>query len=100
MTRRVEPIPAEAVGKWVEVSGRVTLGEAPSLDALGARHRALQDELAEVREQIADAIRAERAHGATYVELMNRSGYTSIETIRQIVNPGAREKVNRDRRTA
>ena len=70
------------------------------LDALGARHRALQDELADVRADLADAIRAERGRGATYVDLMNRSGYSSIETIRQIVNPGAREKANRGRRAA
>lgn len=70
------------------------------LDTLGARHRALQDELLEVRAELVDAIRAERERGTTYVELMNRSGYTSIETIRQIVNPDAREKANQDRRAA
>lgn len=68
------------------------------LDTLGKRHRRLQTELAEVREQLADAIRAERATGATYVDLMNRSGYTSIETVRQIVNPSARETINAGRR--
>lgn len=71
-----------------------------NLDALGQRHRQLQDELAEVREALADEIRDERATGATLVQLMNRSGYSSIETIRQILNPSIRQKVNQDRRTA
>lgn len=70
------------------------------LDALGTRHRALQEELAALRAELTDAIRAERERGATYVDLMNRSGYQSVETIRQIVNPGARDKANRDRRAA
>jgi len=68
------------------------------LDTLGRRHRKLQAELDEVRAALADAIRAEKAAGATYVELMNRSGYTSTETIRQILHPDARERANRSRR--
>ena len=69
-----------------------------NLDTLGKRHRQLQDELAEVRDALAGEIRTEREHGATLVQLMNRSGYSSIETIRQILNPQIREKVNQDRR--
>lgn len=71
-----------------------------NLDTLGTRHRQLQDELAEVRDRLAEEIRTERLHGATLVQLMNRSGYSSIETIRQILDPNIRDKVNRDRRTA
>lgn len=71
-----------------------------NLDDLGARHRELQDELDDVREALAGEIRAERGDGATLVELMNRSGYKSIETIRQILDPKIREKVNHDRRSA
>jgi hypothetical protein len=68
------------------------------LDTLGRRHRKLVADLAELREQLADAMRTDREAGATYVDLMNRSGYTSIETVRQIVKPGARETVNAGRR--
>lgn len=71
-----------------------------NLDSLGHRHRQLQDELAEVRDALVDEIRTEREHGATLVQLMNRSGYSSIETIRQILNPQIREKVNQDRRSS
>lgn len=71
-----------------------------TLDQLGARHRKLLADLADVRSALAEAIPAERAKGATYVDLMNRSGYTSIETIRQIVDPKARDKANRVRRSA
>jgi hypothetical protein len=68
------------------------------LDILGRRHRKLQADLAALRADLADAIRRERLTGATYVDLMNRSGYTSTETIRQILKPGARDEINRGRR--
>ena len=71
-----------------------------TLDQLGTRHRKLLAALAEVRAALSEAIPAERAKGATYVDLMNRSGYTSIETIRQIVDPKARDKANKVRRSA
>lgn len=70
------------------------------LDQLGQRHRELQAELAAIREKLAPAIREERGKGATYVELMTRSGYSSIETIRNILDPNTRDRNNRARRTA
>jgi hypothetical protein len=68
------------------------------LDTLGRRHRKLLAELDALQERLADAIRAERAAGATYADLMARSGYRSVEAIRLIVKPGARESANRRRR--
>jgi hypothetical protein len=70
------------------------------LDQLGRRHAKLQAELAALRTDLAAAIRAERAAGATYQELLQRSGYSSIETIRQIIKPSAREDANRARRAS
>lgn len=69
------------------------------IDQLGRRHRKLLADLAALRVELADAIRTEKAAGATYADLMMRSGYTSIETIRQIVDPGKRDEINRRRRT-
>jgi hypothetical protein len=59
----------------------------------------MQADLDDLRTQLAEAIRNERAAGATYADLMQRSGYASMETIRQIVKPKARETANRRRRT-
>lgn len=68
------------------------------LDTLGRRHRKMQADLDELRAELAAAIRAEREAGATYADLMQRSGYSSMETIRQIVKPSARDTANRRRR--
>lgn len=68
------------------------------LDTLGRKHKRLQDELEEIREQLADAIRAEAENGATWMELANRSGYKSTETIRRILRPEARDATNEARR--
>lgn len=68
------------------------------LDTLGRRHRKMQADLEDLRAELATAIRAERADGATYADLMQRSGYSSMETIRQIVKPTARETANKRRR--
>lgn len=68
------------------------------IDQLGRRHRKLLADLAALRVELAEAIRAERLAGATYADLMTRSGYTSIETIRQIVAPEKRDEINRRRR--
>jgi hypothetical protein len=68
------------------------------LDALGRRHARLQEQLAEVRSKLAPAIRAERKKGAKLQELLRRSGYHSLEAIRQIIDPRRRERFNRRRR--
>lgn len=70
----------------------------PDLDQLGKQHRKLLADLEALKPLLADAIREERDAGATYVDLMQRSGYRSIEVIRQILNPQARDKVNKERR--
>jgi hypothetical protein len=72
--------------------------EDMNLDQLGRRHRKLEDDLKAVREALAPAIRAERAAGASYADLLNRSGYRSIETIRQITKPDQRDAANSHRR--
>lgn len=68
------------------------------LDALGRKHKRLLSELEEVRNQLAEAIRAEAVAGATWMELARRAGYNSTETIRRILHPETREAVNRARR--
>ena len=68
------------------------------LDTLGARHRQLLEDLDKLKPLLADAIRAERAKGATYVALLARSGYRSIEGIKQVIDPDRRSKMNQDRR--
>lgn len=73
------------------------------LDTLGAEHRRLLEALKQLTPKLADAIRAERAKGgpgATYAALMARSGYRSIEGIKQIIDPDRRDKMNQDRRGA
>jgi len=74
-----------------------------TLDELGRLHVELVQTLDKVREMLGLAMRHERDNGATYAELMKRSGYRSVEQVRQIVKPGARaqvrarEKARRDR---
>lgn len=71
------------------------------LDTLGAQHRQLLEDLDKLKPLLADAIRAERVKGgpgSTYVALLARSGYRSIEGIKQIIDPGRRDKMNKDRR--
>jgi hypothetical protein len=72
------------------------------LDSLGAEHRKLLDDLDRLKPRLAEAIRAERARGgpdATYVALLARSGYRSIEGIKQIIDPDRRSRMNQDRRS-
>lgn len=70
-----------------------------TLDDLGNRHRELLAALEALKPELDDAIRDEReTTGASYVELMNRSGYKSTETIRQIVKPAARDEINQRRK--
>lgn len=69
------------------------------LDRLGRRHAKLQDDIKAVRAELAPLIRAEHAQaGATFTDLMVRSGYKSVETIRQIIHPKTRENINKKRR--
>jgi hypothetical protein len=71
------------------------------LDELGARHRQLLKDLEDLKPLLAEAIRAEYAKGgpdAAYVSLAHRSGYRSIEGVKQIIDPDRRAKMNQDRR--
>lgn len=54
------------------------------LDRLGARHAALIQELEELKPELHEAIRAERAAGATQGDLARRSGYKTVQQIRVI----------------
>lgn len=76
--------------------GHVT--EELDLDALGRRHLRLQEQLAEVRDLLSSAIRAERDKGETMQGLLRRSGYHSLEAVRQILDPERRARFNRRRR--
>ncbi len=55
------------------------------LDKLGARHRELLDELAALKVPLHDAMLAARAAGATQREVMQRSGYRTIQQVRVIL---------------
>lgn len=68
-----------------------------NLDELGQRHRELQAELDKIRPQIAAELRAEKAKGgpdATYTRLVERSGFRSIEGVKQAMDPDYRDKLN------
>jgi hypothetical protein len=54
------------------------------LDDLGKKHKRLLRELEELKGPLDDAIRAERAAGISQRELVERSGYKTIQTIRTI----------------
>lgn len=54
------------------------------LDRLGARHKKLLTELEELKPQLHAAIRAERAAKVSQVEIMQRSGYKTVQQIRVI----------------
>jgi hypothetical protein len=55
------------------------------LDELGQRHRDLLRELEEIKPQLHDAMRAERATGATQNDIRERSGYKTIQQVRVIL---------------
>lgn len=66
------------------------------LDRLGQRHKELLRELDELKPALHDAIRAERAAGATQNDVRERSGYKTVQQIRVIT--GEAEKVSRAKR--
>jgi hypothetical protein len=70
-----------------------TLPDGLTVAQLGKVHVDLVSALDVAREALNHAMRAERDAGATYAQLMKESGYRSIEQVRQIVKPGAREAV-------
>lgn len=54
------------------------------LDELGRKHKRILRELEELKPALHDAIRRERAAGATQREVMERSGYKTIQQVRVI----------------
>jgi hypothetical protein len=70
------------------------------LDRLGRRHKQLRTQLDELRPQLHAAIRAARAAGATYAELMDRSGYRTIQQIREICMTDEQREDERRKRSA
>lgn len=59
-----------------------------TLDELGARHTELREELAKLTARtgpLQEAMRAERAAGATQSDIMIRSGYKTIQQVRVIL---------------
>lgn len=60
------------------------------LDQLGARHKELIRELAELKPKLHAAIRAARAAKASQVDLMQRSGYKTVQQIRVITGEAQR----------
>lgn len=70
---------------------------AEDLDVLGRRHRRLQEELKEVRAKLAPLMREARANNETIGRIVERSGYSSYEAVRQILDPSRRAEFNRRR---
>jgi AmiR/NasT family two-component response regulator len=62
-----------------------------TLDDLGKKHRRLLRELEELKPQLHEAIRTERAAGTKQRELMERSGYKTIQQIRVITGEAERK---------
>lgn len=54
------------------------------LDKLGARHKKLLAELDELKPKLHEAMRTERATGMTQREIMEKSGYKTIQQVRVI----------------
>jgi hypothetical protein len=65
---------------------------------LGEERRALLAQLAEVEDELAGQMQAMRTGGATWVEIMLASGYTSHEGVKKICDPVRREARNRAER--
>ena len=65
------------------------------LDDLGKRHKRLLRELEELKPQLHEAIRAERAAGVKQRELMERSGYKTIQQIRVITGEAGTKAADR-----
>lgn len=59
-----------------------------ALDDLGKKHKRLLRELEELKPQLHEAIRAERAAGVTLQGIQERSGYKTIQQIRTILAKG------------
>lgn len=64
----------------------------PSLDDCGWAYRQLTDALEALRPVMVEAMRKARADGETWYRICVRSGYTSINGVRQMVEPRLREK--------
>ena len=79
------------VWRWVD-----QMHDEPSLDGFGLRdlgelHKALNAALAEVREALVPALRGAQSDGLPQQRMAELSGY-SIQAVRKIVVPGARDK--------
>ncbi|HEU0239021.1 MAG TPA: hypothetical protein VFR11_07030 [Micromonosporaceae bacterium] len=68
------------------------------LDELGARHRQLRDELAEVRAALAKEMRKARAAGITQEEIGRRAGYKTLFQVRLILGEAAPQYKKRGER--
>lgn len=55
------------------------------LDRLGARHKKLRAELEDLTPKLHEAMREERATGATQNDIRERSGYKTIQQVRVIL---------------
>lgn len=60
------------------------------LDDLGRKHKRLLRELEELKPALHDAMRRERATGATQREIMERSGYKTIQQVRVITGEASK----------
>jgi hypothetical protein len=55
------------------------------LDDLGAHHKQLLSDLEELKPKLHEAMRTERAAGATQNGIRERSGYKTIQQVRHIL---------------
>jgi hypothetical protein len=80
-------------------SASVSIGGVSSdLDRLGRRHKQLRQQLEDLKPELHEAMRAERAGEVTYREIMERSGYHTIQQVREICMTGEQRRVERDKR--
>lgn len=68
------------------------------LDRLGRRHKQLRQQLAELLPALQEAMRAERAADVTYREIMERSGYQTIQQVREICMTDEEREAERAKR--
>lgn len=72
------------------VSTSASMRGMTDLDDLGKKHKRLLRELDELKPALHEAMRKERTAGATQREIMERSGYKTIQQVRVITGEAQR----------
>jgi hypothetical protein len=74
------------------------VGVSDDLDRLGRRHKQLRQQLESLLPELHEAMRAERAAEVTLREIMERSGYRTIQQVREICMTDEQRQAERDKR--